>query len=189
MAKITEDYPHPQQPQGGKRRIGSNITWVIVVAVTLFVIALPTMILLLFGMLPSMVALIIDRTKGKSAAFTVGAVNFIGVFPYIMDLWKGGNTLDQALGMLDIFTMLMMYSAAAMGWLLFMSAPAVISSFILVLQQRKIASLRKQQKSLIEEWGPDVAALTEGFDEAGSKAPHELQVTGASPISEPATPQ
>lgn len=189
MAKITEDYsPQPNMP-GAKRKIGGNTTWILVVAVTLFVIALPTMILLLFGMLPSMVALIVDRTKGKSAAFTVSAVNFIGVFPYIMDLWKGGNTLDQALGMLDIFTMLIMYSAAAMGWLLFMSAPQVISSFVLVLQQRKIASLRKQQKSLIEEWGPDVAALTEGFDETGSKAPHELSSEGAPPISEPATPQ
>ena len=189
MAKITEDYSQHQQPQGGKKRIGGNMTWVLVVAVTLFVIALPTMVLLLFGMLPSMVALIIDRSKGKSAAFTVGAVNFIGVFPYIMDLWKGGNTLDQALEMLDIFTMLVMYSAAAMGWLLFMSAPAVISSFVLVLQQRKIASLRKQQKSLIEEWGPDVAALTEGFDETGGKVPHELENSSAPPISEPATPQ
>ena len=181
MTRITEDYSQSAQHQVGKPKSKGNMTWVLIVAISLFVIALPTMIIVLFGMLPSMVALIIDRTKGKSAAFTVSAVNFIGVFPYIMDLWKGGNSFDQAINMLDIFTMLIMYSAAAMGWLLFMSAPAVISSFVMVLQQRKIANLRKQQKTLIEEWGPDVAALTEGFDDTGSKAPHELHVTSSPP--------
>jgi len=189
VARITEDYSNAPQPQGKKRGLGGNASWILIVSVTLFVIALPTMILLLFGMLPSMVALIIDRSKGKSAASTVSAVNFIGVFPYIMDLWKGGNNIDQALGMLDIFTMLIMYSAAAMGWLLFMSAPPVISSFVMVLQQRKIANLRKQQKSLIEEWGPDVAALTEGFNEEGGKAPHDLQGNAEPQISEPTAPQ
>lgn len=173
MSKITENSVHTEMPQGPtKRRGGSNTTWVLVVAVSLLVIALPTMVVLFFGMLPSVVAFVIDRTKGRSAAITVTGINLIGVFPFIMDLWKGGNTFDQALNMLDIFTMLIMYSAAGMGWLLFMTTPAIISSFVMVLQQRKIANLRGQQKDLIEEWGPDVAALTEGFGEAGGITPH-----------------
>ncbi|MCK5546552.1 MAG: hypothetical protein KAI27_04200 [Rhodospirillaceae bacterium] len=182
MSKITENYANTEMPGGPtQKRGGSNITWVLVVIASLLVIALPTMIILFFGMLPSVVAFIIDRTKGRSAAITVSGLNLIGVFPFIMDLWKGGNTFDQALNMLDIFTMLIMYSAAGMGWLLFMTTPTIISSFVMVLQQRKIASLRKQQKNLIEEWGPEVAALTEGFDETGSMAPHTLSGNAAEP--------
>ncbi len=175
MSKITENSVHTEMSEGSTRRRGrSNTTWVLVIVASLLVIALPTMVILFFGMLPSVVAFIIDRTKGRSAAITVSGINLIGVFPFIMDLWKGGNTFDQALNMLDVFTMLIMYSAAGMGWLLFMTTPTIISSFVMVLQQRKIANLRGQQKNLIEEWGPEVAALTEGFDEMGGTMPHAL---------------
>ena len=175
VSKITEDPIYAESPGGPPRkRGGGGTTWVLVVAVSLLVIALPTMVILFFGLLPSVVAFIIDRTKGKSAAITVTGINLIGVFPFVMDLWKGGNTFDQALDMLDIFTMLVMYSAAGMGWLLFMTTPVIISSFVMVLQQRKIANLRKQQKELIEEWGPEVAALTEGFDDTVGIIPHAL---------------
>ena len=175
MSKITEDPIYAgEAARPPRKRGGGGMTWVLVVTASLLVIALPTMIILFFGLLPSVVAFIIDRTKGKSAAITVSGVNLIGVFPFIMDLWKGGNTFDQAINMLDIFTMLIMYSAAGMGWLLFMTTPVIISSFVMVLQQRKIANLRKQQKDLIEEWGPEVAALTEDFDSAGGIILHTL---------------
>lgn len=145
-----------------RRRGRSTLTWVLLVGTFLLVIATGTMIVLFFGMLPTLVAYIIDRSPQKSAALTVGSINFIGVFPYIMDLWIGMDTYDHAFAIVtDIFSMLVMYAAAAFGWLLFMAMPAVVSSFVLVLQQRKVALLRAEQKDLIEEWGAEVAALVE----------------------------
>lgn len=152
----------PDQIDERRRRGRSNLTWMLVVGTFLLVIAAPTMIILFFGMLPTLVAYIIDRTQQKSATFCVGAINFIGVFPYIMDLWGGFNTVDVALSNVsDLFAMLVMYSAAAFGWLLFMAMPTVVASFVTVLQQRKVATLRAEQKDLIEEWGAEVAALVE----------------------------
>lgn len=145
-----------------RRRGRSNLTWILVVGAFLAVIAAPTMIILIFGLLPTVVAYIIDRSKQKSAAFSVFSINFIGVFPYVMDLWTDRNTVDAALTTVtDLFSMLVMYSAAAFGWLLFISMPPVIASFVTVMQQRKVAQLRAEQKDLIDEWGPDVAALVE----------------------------
>lgn len=187
MANITDEPQEYGDPQPAPVKRGGKHTWILVVFVTLVVIALPTMVILFIGMLPSMVALIIDRTKGKSATFCVTGINFIGVFPYIMDLWSGENSFDHALGMLDIFTMLIMYSAAGMGWIMFMTAPAIISSFVIVMQQKRIATLRGQQKELIEEWGPEVAALAEGFDELGGLIPHSMP-GGEEPKDEPPMP-
>lgn len=152
------------QPQTEEQRTRgrSNMTWILVVGTFLVVIAAPTMIVLFFGMLPTLVAYIIDRTKLKSATFCVGSINFIGVFPYIMDLWTIRNSVDAALNSVtDLFAMLIMYSAAAFGWLLFMAMPTVVASFVTVMQQRKVAQLRGEQKELIEEWGAEVAALVE----------------------------
>jgi len=152
----------PEQMTEHRNRGRSNLTWVLVVGTFLLVIAAPTMIVLFFGMLPTLVAYIIDRTDQKSATFCVGAINFIGVFPYIIDLWIDINTMDAALtSVTDLFAMLVMYSAAAFGWLLFMAMPTVVASFVTVLQQRKVAQLRGEQKDLIEQWGAEVAALGE----------------------------
>lgn len=145
-----------------RRRGRSNLTWVLLTVTFLLVLAGPTMIILFFGMLPTLVAYIIDRSSQKSATFSVGSLNFIGVFPYVLELWAGMNSIDEALNLVtDLFAMLIMYSSAAFGWLLFMAMPAVVSSFVIVLQQRKVAQLRSEQKELIEEWGPEVAALVE----------------------------
>lgn len=151
-----------EEMEDRRRRGRSNLTWVLLVGTFLLVIAAPTMVVMFFGMLPTLVAYIIDRSPQKSATFSVGAVNFIGVFPYVMELWTGVNSIDQALNLVtDIFAMLVMYASAAFGWLLFMAMPTVVSSFVIVLQQRKIAQLRAEQKELIEEWGAEVAALVE----------------------------
>lgn len=156
-----------------KRRRGrSNLTWILLIATFFLVIASPTVIVLFFGLLPTLVAYIIDRSKGKAATFCVGGVNFVGVFPYIISLWTERNTVDAAMAIVsDLFVMLVMYSAAAFGWLLFLAMPTVVSSFVLVLQQRKVAQLRAEQKELIEEWGPEVAALVEmqHMDDIGAK--------------------
>ena len=112
----------------------------------------------------------------------MGAINFIGVFPYVMDLWIDKNTIDAALtSVTDLFAMLVMYSAAAFGWLLFMAMPTVVASFVTVLQQRKVAQLRSEQKDLIEEWGAEVAALVEM--ERTELREHHLEegVSGVSP--------
>jgi len=163
-----------------RQRGRSNLTWLLLILTFLLVIASPTMIVLFFGMLPSVVAYIIDRSKGKTATFCVGSINFVGVFPYMITLWTDKNTVDAAMTFVsDIFVMLVMYSAAAFGWLLFLAMPTVVSSFVLVLQERKVEKLRAEQKELIEEWGPEVAALVEM---------NHMDELGAS-LSDPAMPE
>jgi len=151
-----------EQDQQQNQRRSSALTWVLLVGTFLVVLAGPTMVVLFFGLLPTFVAYIIDRSKGKSATFSVGSVNFIGVFPYIVQLWGGENTFNAALMITtDLVAMLVMYAASAFGWLIFLALPTLISSFVVIMQQRKVAQLRGEQKELIEEWGPHVADLVE----------------------------
>ncbi|MBF0247507.1 MAG: hypothetical protein HQL36_05480 [Alphaproteobacteria bacterium] len=170
-----------QAPAEDMRKRGrANLTWVLLVMTFLAVIAAPTMIVLFFGLLPAMVAYIIDRTPHKSAAITVGSINFIGVFPYVMQLWFDINDVSAAMDIVkDLFALLVMYSAAAFGWLLFLALPTVISSFVVVMHQRKVAQLRGQQKDLIDEWGAEVSQLVEmrRMERQGEHMSHGMSVS------------
>lgn len=131
--------------------------WGLTIFALLIIVALPTVMFLGFAMLPALVAGVIDRTDEKSATFCVGGLNFCGVFPYLLDLWFGDHTLNQSMALLtDVFTLAVMYGAAGMGWMLYLSLPPVIASFIQVMSERRLQQLRKTQKTIIEEWGDEI---------------------------------
>lgn len=128
------------------------------VLLLLVVIALPTMMVSVIGMLPAIVAWIIDRTPQKYATFCVGGLNFCGVFPYLLDLWSDNHTMLGASNILtDVFALAIMYGAASCGWVIFLVVPPIISSFTTVLTERRLAALQANQKRIMEDWGDDVA--------------------------------
>ncbi len=147
-----------RQPQAKTPPRPMLVIWVSIAVVGMLVFSLPTVMLLLVGMLPTLGAYIVDRTKEKYATFSVASMNFCGVFPYMMDLWINAHTIRAASNMLtDVFILVIMYGSAAFGWIIFSTVPPVITSFLAVLAQRRVAALRAQQRSLIEEWGEMVA--------------------------------
>ena len=122
--------------------------------VIMVVLSLPSVMVILFALLPTFVAFIVDNTPEKNAVFCVGSLNVCGVLPYLVDLWTGDNSMDGAILILtDVFSLVVMYGAAALGWMIFQSLPPIIATFITVLAQSRIASLRSDQRKLIEEWG------------------------------------
>lgn len=134
--------------------------WLFIVFALLLIVSLPTVLLLLFGMLPAIVAYIVDPSRNKTSTICVGAMNFAGVFPYLLDLWTGIHSIDVALGILtDIFALMVMYSAAAAGWMVFMAVPPVVGVLMSGMDRRRIAALRARQKRAVKEWGKGVAEI------------------------------
>lgn len=129
----------------------------LVILVLLIGVALPTVALIAFGLLPAIVAAIVDRTEEKSSTFCVGGLNFCGLFPYLLQLWLEDNSMSQATDLLtDPFVLAVIYGGAAMGWMLYLSLPPVIASFIQVMSQRRLTQLRAIQKEIIAEWGDEI---------------------------------
>lgn len=124
----------------------------------LMIVALPMMMVLFFGMLPTIVVYFIDRTEEKYHAFSVGGMNFSGVFPYLLDLWAAADPFSAAQHILtNVFSLMVMLGAAAFGWIMFLSIPPVVAAFLTVIAQRRVVLLRGQQVDLIKEWGKEVA--------------------------------
>ena len=157
----------PSKQVGVKKRVNtSQLTlWLSIAFVTTVILSLPSIILVFFGMLPSIVAFIIDRSKQRNTAFCVGGINFCGVFPYLIDLWGGANTIELSIKILtDVFSLIVMFGAAGFGWLVYLSLPPVIAAFLSVMAQHKLSSLRTTQRQLIEEWGEDVSTPQDVLD-------------------------
>ena len=126
--------------------------------------SLPSLIVFSVGLLPTGVALIIDRSDQRTGTFCVGGMNLCGVFPYVMKLWTGNHTLTAAMEIIsDVLSLLIMYGAAGFGWMIFLTIPPVIATFLSIIAQTRVKVLRATQQEIVVTWGPEVAN-TEGAD-------------------------
>jgi hypothetical protein len=140
------------------RKLMSGVVLLILVMVT------PgTVLVLFFAMLPTGVAFVVDSSRGKYAASTVGGMNFAAMFPFLFDLWMHGNSVSAASAALtDAFAMTAIYVAAAFGWILHLGIPPIACAIHRVTSVGKISRLRMRQQRLIAAWGEEVAHPVSG---------------------------
>lgn len=164
----------PAAPVAGQAPPGQTLRrfiWFVLGLGTMLFLSAPTVMLVFFGLLPTIVAGIIDRTEGKHATYCVFGMNFSGIFPFLADVWFNNHSIDAAIDiMTDPFDLMVIYGAAGFGWMLYVAVPPVITTFLSVMAQRRVTVLREIQSKLIEEWGEAVATALETA-EAGETVP------------------
>jgi len=137
---------------------GSLLAWV--VAPVLGLIAMPTVLLLVVGMAPTLVAFfIVDRHPSKYTTRAVGYLNFSGCLPYALDLWRGGGVWNFEILftiITDPFTLLVMYSAAGVGWMILFGTPPFVGAYLAVTSEMREKTLKARQTEIITEWGRNV---------------------------------
>lgn len=118
---------------------------------------LPTTALLFVGMLPTIVAAMVDRTKKKTKAVTVGAMNIAGCTPFLLELWTKGNSFEQSFAIMSKPAVVVtIYSAACIGYMIDWAMSGIVSN---VLYQKGLArqqAIIDRQEDLIERWGKEV---------------------------------
>lgn len=151
------------QARGGTRRRRGSPILLALMLVGLIFAALPTATLLVVGMVPTLVALIVDVTPGRYLARCVAGMNFAGLTPFLHQLWSRGHTMSLALDIVtDVFAWFAIYGASAIGWLLFLGLPGAVSMARMLNGKRRIYMLREKQKLLINEWGDSILPAAEG---------------------------
>lgn len=157
-----------------KKRASRSVfrsTLMIGTVMVLLALALPTALLLFVGFVPTLVALMVDDTPRRYAARTVLGLNFAGVAPYIVKLWSGQNDIAAAGRIItDPFALVVMLGAAAIGWMMFLGFPGLVTSVSTMNAHRRIAQLKERQRALIEEWGAAVASHEKQESEPSSAA-------------------
>lgn len=150
----------------------------LVMGVIMAVVFLPTTVLLAIGMLPTVVAYISDQSRAKIFVVTVGAMNLAGCFPFVIDLWLKGNGFDQSMQIIsNPTTIIVMYAAAMMGYLIDWSISGVVAGMVYQRGLKRMKSIQDRQAELVERWGPEVTNKEsldkQGFFKSGTAAAKE----------------
>lgn len=145
----------PQAPVKGKNTFARIL--LLSLALAFVLMFLPTVLFVAVGMLPTVAAYVVDRNPDKYEWICVGGLNFAGCVPFLLRLWSGRHTVEAAGAMLtDVFTLMAVFGAAGLGWLLFMALPPMVGVFMQMKAQRRVANLKATQQRLIQSWGPEV---------------------------------
>lgn len=172
----------------GRHSSGSRVGMLGLMALILpmGLLILPTSLLVLAGMIPSMVAYAVDRHDDKTAALTVGSMNICGVMPFCIQLWQHGHVLRYAIDLLSQpVTFMVMYSAAAVGWLLYFTIPPLVAGWSASRDQARIVSLDDQRQALTEIWGQEVTSPTQA-NQGGENSPAAQEEAEGAPPPEAA---
>ena len=167
MAKATArpalKAPTTARPAGGAKggamggAKGGKVMMILGTIIAVSIVAAPTALVFAVGLVPTIVALLVDRDAGRYGAVTVGSLNFCGVFPSAIHLWQGGHTVQDALNTIaNPYDLAIMFGAAGIGWLLYFGLPPLIGSLLVQKHEAEIRRIEGRQKALQEEWGADI---------------------------------
>jgi hypothetical protein len=130
----------------------------------------PTTLVFIIGMMPTLGASLIDRTRSKFLTISVGLLNFAGCLPVILHLWETGHNITNALELtVQARTIIFMYVIAALGYIIDFSLTGIVSNVLVQRGKSRITAIEKRQKQLVERWGVKVNGKIplddEGFPE------------------------
>ncbi len=119
---------------------------------------LPTCMVLAFLGLPTLLALMVDRSDGKRLTMATAMLNLTGALPALAALWAQGQSFARAGEVLaDGWYWTLAVGGGGLVWTVYLLMPALMTSYFEATSSRRLRKLEAQQNELIERWGPEVA--------------------------------
>lgn len=140
-----------------KKSVGLQKQVLLIVSILSAVIFSAMAVVLAVGMIPTFVAAIVDRTEGKMRTLTIGAINFAGCAPFMLEIFNKGNNIEVAINyIIQPRTIVVIYFAAAMGYLIDWAMTGIVSSVMVQKSKNRLKEIKKEQELLAERWGQEV---------------------------------
>ena len=141
------------------KRVVSNLlitTIVITVASSILIFLGLTYIfgIIVLGLMPSVVANVVEKRKKRFASKTVSAFNLAGILPYFFKLGQMGNPNSAARELIvDPFVWVVIYGLATCGWVMVQVIPQFVFLILLIRSEFTKKKLKSFQDELVKEWG------------------------------------
>jgi hypothetical protein len=144
--------------------------WLIIPAVLILTVLLKGgFILILFGILPTIVAYYADTSHEQHGVATIACCNISGTLPYVMELNNAGNSWSQLSSYLgDPMMWMTMYGMAALGYGLIKICPMVCHYGLRVINTSLAFGVQQKQDALVREWGESIRTNTTEIEEDAS---------------------
>ena len=111
----------------------------------------------LICMIPTIVAVIVDRGKPRTLGVTVGAMNFAGSVPNWLYIMQYSQDVNYALSLaVQPSTLLIAYGVAGIGWIIYFFVARLVAVLIQRKNEASLKKIVKKQQKLIERWGREL---------------------------------
>lgn len=122
----------------------------------------PTAILLVAALAPTMVARLLDPTRGSYLTWTVFGMNVVGSLYFLHELWSRGDDFASLMIVIgDPFGWLAAMAGAGCGWVLYLAMPMLAARLAEGQSALRMRRVTRDLAQLTEEWGPGVASKDE----------------------------
>ena len=151
--------PNKKTKKKSQNKIKFGIKYIAVLAIILLftILFLPTAIFLTVAMLPTLIAVITDRSSGRNKSFVIGALNFAGCFPYLLKIWVNHNVADMSFEYLSKpETIVVIYGAAAFGYFIYWFITAVVATTLIQRSKVRLKKIEEEKLALEKRWGSEV---------------------------------
>lgn len=147
-------------PMKSRKTESSSNMYIIAItlsAMGVSLVSLYSVILVMFGMLPGLIAMIIDQETKRYISKIVLTFNAAGLAPFIAKVLSSKGSSSIAIDMIiDPRTWLMIYLAASIGWIVYWAFPQIGIALNNMKTQIIIQKLNFEMDRLVEEWGDDI---------------------------------
>lgn len=140
-----------------KTGIGVKARIMGICALVLAIMFVPSAIMLGIGMIPTVIAATIDRSRSWAKALTVGSMNLAGCTLFLIKLWTEGNKIETSISIISQpQTIVVIYGAAAAGYMIDWALTGLIAGVMVKQGQGRQKEIARQQAELVRRWGPEV---------------------------------
>ena len=115
----------------------------------------PTSIILLAGMMPTIAANLVDKSRQKSKAISVGLMNFAGCVPFLLELWMGPapNSYPAAQAIImQPKTVIIIYVIAACGYAIEAAVTGMVATMMQQRARARLKAIDAQIAELVNRW-------------------------------------
>lgn len=134
-----------------------------IIGLTCAVLFLASSIIIFAGMMPTIAANLLDKTRQKSRAICVGMMNFAGCVPFLLELWMSPapNSLDNATAIvMQPKTVIIIYTLAAAGYAVEAAITGMVATLMQQRAQSRLKEIDKQLEEMTDRWNTYVDGNT-----------------------------
>ncbi len=142
--------------------MGVNVYFILIcfLALSVSLISMYAVLLVLFGLLPAMIAIIIDQENQRYISKLVCIYNLIGIAPFIQKMVKSSSPNTAAIEMiLDPRSWMYIFASAAIGWAVYWLFPQLAITISKIHVASKIRELKTELDALTAEWGDEINSV------------------------------
>ena len=117
--------------------------------------ALPLVLVLLVGLLPT-ITLFITDSKNTNKLFIVSCFNLAGVFSYLVEIINTFTLNQSFLILSNIFNLITMLGSAGIGLILYLELPNLFAFILKTTSEKRLEKINARLVKYTQDWGEDL---------------------------------